>query len=95
MGTLRKLEREVIRNKCYKRNHNVKSFNHEWEKFHYGEDVLDDDGNVIVAKKEKEEKKKQRHFDNGKHYMSYLKSWKSMVENMKTNKSSAVREKVC
>ena len=44
---------------------------------------------------QKDEKKKQRHFDNGKSYMNYLKSWKSMVENMKTNKSSASREKVC
>lgn len=95
MGTLRKLQREVIRNKCYKQNHNTKAFKHEWEKFHYGEDVVDDDGNVVVSKKEKIEKKKQRHFDNGKNYTNYLKTWKSMVENMKANKSSAVREKVC
>ena len=94
MSTLRKLEREVIRNKCYKRNHNKKSFKNEWEKFHYSEDVVDDDGKVVVAKKEKVKKKKQRHFDNGKHYTNYLKAWKSMVENMRENKTNA-REKVC
>lgn len=94
MSTLRKLEREVIKNQCYKENHNKKSFKHEWEKFHYRQDVLDDDGNVVVAKKSKVEKKKQRHFDNGKNYMNYLKSCKSMIDNMKANKSNA-REKVC
>lgn len=93
MSTLRKLEREVIRNQCYKKNHNKKEFKHEWEKFHYGEDVFDNDGNVVTAKKAKVEKKK-KHFDNGKQYAKYLKAWKSMVENMRTNKSNA-REKVC
>lgn len=94
MSTFRKLEREVVKNQCYKRNHNKKSFKHEWENFHYGQNVLDDEGNVLVAKKTKVEKKKQRHFDNGKNYMNYLKSWKSMIDNMKAKKSNA-REKVC
>lgn len=94
MSTLRKLQREVIKNQCYKRNHNKKSFNHEWKKFKYGEDVLDDDGNVVVAKKEKAKKKKQRHFDDGRNCTNYLKAWKSMVENMRENKTNA-REKVC
>lgn len=94
MSTLRKLQREVIKNQCYKRNGNKKSFKNEWDKFHYGEEIVDDDGKVIVAKKTKVEKKKQRHFDNGKSYVKYLKAWKSMIDNMKTNKSNA-REKVC
>ena len=94
MSTLRSLKREIIKTQCYKQNGNKKTFKEEWEKVHYGKNVVDDDGNVIKAKKEKVEKKKQNHFDNGKSYMKYLKSWKSMVENIKTNKSNA-REKVC
>lgn len=94
MSTLRKLQRSVIRNKCYKENGSTKGFEEKWERLHYGEDVVGDDGNVVVAKKSKVEKKKQRHFDDGRAYMKYLKSWKSMIDNMKTNKSNA-KTKVC
>lgn len=94
MSALRKLQREVIKNQCYNKNHNKKAFKNEWDKVHYGEDVVDDEGKVLIAKKAKNEKKKQKHFDDGKVYMKYLKSWKSMVDNIKTNKSNA-REKVC
>lgn len=95
MSPLRRMKREIVRNKCYKENHNTKAFHSEWDKFHYGEtEEVDDDGNVITVKPNKITKKKQRHFDNGKNYMNYLKSWKSMIDNMKANKSNA-REKVC
>ena len=95
MSAIRKLQRNVIKSKCYKNNGNNKAFKHEWEKFHYGQiEEKDDEGNVINVKTNKVEKKKQRHHDDGKAYTKYLKAWKSMIENMKTNKSNA-REKVC
>lgn len=95
MSSLRRMKRGIVKNKCYKENHNTKAFHSEWNKLHYGEtEEVDNEGNVVATKSNKVEKKKQRHFDNGKNYMNYLKAWKSMVENMKTNKSSA-REKVC
>lgn len=34
MSAMRKLERQVIRSKCYKRDHNIKAFKSEWEKYH-------------------------------------------------------------
>lgn len=95
MSSLRRLKREVVKNKCYKENHNTRAFHHEWEKVHYGvTEEVDNDGNVVSAKSNKVEKKKQRHFDDGKNYVKYLKAWKSMIDNMRTNKSNA-REKVC
>lgn len=96
MSSLRRMKRNIVKNKCYKENHNIKAFHSEWEKFHYGVTgkVFDKEGNPVPEKPNKITKKKQKHFDNGKNYMNYLKAWKSMVENMKANKSNA-REKVC
>lgn len=95
MSAIRKLQRDVIRSRCYKQNSNKKAFKHEWEKFHYGQiEEKDNDGNVIGVKINKVEKQKRRHNDDGRTYMKYLKAWKSMIDNMKTNKSNA-REKVC
>lgn len=92
MSTLRKLEREVIKNKCYKRNHNTKSFKHEWEKFHYGVE----ENNEEVKAVKKSTKRKQKHFDDGKAYIKHLKAVKSFIDGMKnkTPKTNA-REKVC
>lgn len=94
MSTLRKLQREVLRNQCYKKNGNMKSFNDEWSKLHYGKtEEVDEEGNVVAVKSKKVEKKVKKHYDDGRAYTKYLKAWKSMVDNMKT-KSNA-REKVC
>lgn len=95
MSGLRSLQREVIRNKCYKENGNTKAFKSKWEKHHYGVvEEVDDDGKVVSTKTNKVEKRKKHHFDNGKSYVKYLKAWKSMFDNMKNNKTNA-REKVC
>lgn len=97
-SSLRRLQRDVIRNKCYMRNGNKKSFKNEWEKFHYGEvEETNDEGEVIAVKSNKVEKPKKQHFDNGKSYMKYIKAMKAFAENVRNkshNKSSA-REKVC
>lgn len=95
MSTLRKLQREVLKNQCYKKNGNTKSFNSEWDKIHYGRtEEVDENGNVTNIKSKKVEKKTKKHYDDGKVYTKYLKAWKSMIDNMKANKSNA-REKVC
>ena len=92
MGTLRKLEREVIRNKCYLRDGNTKSFKEEWDKHHYKRnEEVDANGNVKSVRKKKSSKKKQHHHDNGKLLIKQWKAMKSFVENMK-DKSKKEKE---
>lgn len=66
MSSLRKLEREVIRNKCYKRDGNTKAFKSEWEKHHYKEDV------------KRVEKKKKRGYMTGKQLLMQMKLMKKL-----------------
>ena len=95
MGTLRRLQREVIKSQCYKENGNKKAFKDRWEKLHYGvEEVENEESTVAKAKKVKNtEKTKKHHFDDGRAYVKHLKAWKSVIDNMK-NKTNA-KEKVC
>lgn len=94
MSSLRRLQREVVRNKCYNANGNTKAFKDEWEKIHYNSD-----DNVSSVKSKKVEKPKQRHYDNGKAYLKYFKAMKSFISNMqnknqnKTNMNA--KAKVC
>lgn len=84
MGTLRKLERQVIRNQCYLRDGNTKAFKEEWDKHHYKRnEEVDANGNVKSVRKRKSSKKKQRHHDNGKLLIKQLKAMKSFISNMK------------
>ena len=98
-GTLRKLQRNVIKNQCYQKDHHVKGFEDEWERVHYGKtEEVDDDGKVVSVKSNKVEKPKQRHFDNGKSYLRYLKAMKSYIDGVKNNQSKAnmnAKAKVC
>ena len=96
-SALRKLQRGVIMNQCYQRDGHKKGFEDEWEKIHYGE-KKDDDGNVVAAKKAKVEKKKQRHFDDGKSYVKYLKAMKTYIDGVRNKQSKAntnAKAKVC
>lgn len=96
-SALRKLQRSVIRNKCYQRDGHTRAFEDEWNKVHYGEEV-DDDGKVVAAKKVKVEKKKQRHFDDGKSYVKYLKAMKTYIDGVRSKQSKAntnAKAKVC
>lgn len=100
MSSLRRLQRDVIRNKCYKRNGNKKSFKNEWDKLHYGViEETNDDGEVVTVKSKKVEKSKQRHFDDGKSYLRYLKAAKAFAESVRNksqNKSNTnAKAKVC
>lgn len=99
-SSLRRLQRDVIRNKCYMRNGNKKSFKNEWEKIHYGEiEETNDDGEVIAVKSKKVEKPKQQHFDNSKSYLKYLKAAKAFAESVRnksqTKSNTNAKAKVC
>ncbi len=74
MSAMRSLQREVIKNQCYKKNGNTKAFKSEWNKFHGARmEQLTEDGAVVVRRKNGQ--KKKRHHDNGK---ALIKTWQLM-----------------
>lgn len=87
MSAMRKLERQVIRSKCYKRDHNTKAFKSEWEKYHNPRvEVIKADGTIeskISKVRKSGMKKKQRHSDNGKLLVKQLKAFKGFINNLK------------
>lgn len=96
-NALRKLQRGVIMNQCYQRDGHKRAFNEEWEKVNYCKET-NDEGEVIAAKKVKVEKKKQRHFDDGKSYVKYLKAMKTYFDGIRNKQSKAntnTKAKVC
>lgn len=74
MSTMRSLQREVIKNKCYKRDGNTKAFKSEWEKFHGARmEQATKDGAIVTRRKNNQ--KKRKHYDNGK---TLVKTWQLM-----------------
>lgn len=58
MSSLRKLQREVIKNKCYQRDHNIKSFGYEWRKYHnHRTEGVKNDGTIESKTKRKKKKR--------------------------------------
>ncbi len=88
MSSLRKLEREVIRNQCRSRNGNNKGFEKAWEDYHCKRtEKVDENGNVTSTRK-KRASKKQHHSDNGKFLVKQLKAMKSFINDMKDKAKS-------
>lgn len=86
MSSLRKLQREVIRNQCYRKNGNTKNFKAEWDKVHSKRvEMVDEHGNTVVTRKKTSRKK--RHNDNGKLIVRQLRAMKSFIANLKDKKS--------
>lgn len=88
MSSLRRLEREVVRNQCKKRNGNTKAFHEAWEDYHYKRsEVVDAEGNVEVVRQKKGRagKKKQQHF-NGKQLIQRLQMFKQLVSQTRAEK---------
>ena len=86
-NALRKLERNVIRTKCYQTNGNVKNFKSMWDEYHYPRvEVKKDDGNTesIRAKKGIARKKQKR---------VNMKSWLNQVKAMKDTLSMGLDNK--
>lgn len=100
-NALRKLQRGVIINQCYQRDGHKRAFNDEWERIHYGKtEEVDEDGKVVSVKltKKKVEKPKQRHFDDGRSYVKYLKAMKTYIDGVRNKQSKAntnAKAKVC
>lgn len=94
MSTLRKLEREVIRNQCRLKNGNTKGFKEAWDKYHYKRnEEVDANGNVKSTRKKRSSSKKQHHYDNGKFLIKQWKAMKSFVENMKDKAKNNTHKK--
>lgn len=74
MSTMRSLQREVIRNQCYKKNGNTKAFKSEWDKFHGARMEQATDNGTVVTRRKTGQKKKRYH-DNGK---ALIKTWQMM-----------------
>lgn len=96
-SAIRKLQREVIRNRCYHENGNRQSFKDEWDKFHYGvTEEVDDDGKVVSVKSKKVEKRKKNHYDDGRGFVRHLKAMKAFADSMKNKvQNTNAKEKVC
>lgn len=63
---VRSMQRDIIRQRCYKRDGNTKAFHSEWEKFHNPRvETTDTNGNV-TSKIKRTQKRKRIHTDNGK-----------------------------
>ena len=94
-GTLRTLEREVIKNRCYRRDGHKKAFKYEWDKFHSGrKEVVDENGNVTSIRKKKNTKN-SKHNPNA--LAKQLKTMKALASNMKDkiqNKKEKTKQKV-
>ena len=96
MSSLRSLQRGVIKHQCYKRDGHTKAFKDEWEKIHYGKEVTDNEKKSVKSKKS--EKTKQKHFDDGKSLLGYLKAARAFADSVKNkngNSNTSAREKVC
>ena len=68
---MRKLEREIIRNTVYARDHNYKAFGSEWQEYKnkkHGE-----------AKPKDTSKKKHRHYDSKNNIISHMLQLKAAV----------------
>lgn len=76
MSNLRKLQREVIRNKCYQRDHNIKSFGYEWMKYHNRRTEVKNNGII-------ESKVKKKKINNNKPSIRGLKKLKGFINNLK------------
>ena len=86
MSSLRKLQREVIRNQCYRKNGNTKNFKAEWDKVHSKRvETVDVKGNTVVTRKASN--KKKRHNDNGKLIVRQLRAMKSFLTGLKEKKA--------
>lgn len=86
MSSLRKLQREVIRNQCYRKNGNTKNFKAEWDKVHPKRvETVDAKGNTVVTRKVSN--KKKRHNDNGKLIVRQLRAMKAFLTGLKEKKA--------
>ena len=97
MGTLRSLERQVIRNKCYRENGNTKMFHDEWEKYHYPrQEIVQKNGETITIAKKKglAGKKKQEHFDDGKKAFRFYKAMKEYIAKQREEKAEGKETRV-
>lgn len=88
---VRSMQREMVRQKCYKRDGNTKAFRAEWQKFHYPRvEATDKNGNVTSKVKRVNQKRKRSHTDNGKVFIRQLRAFKQFVNGLKNaDKSDA------
>lgn len=83
MSSLRKLEREVIRSKCYAQNGNTSKFNEEWKAYRTAKFA---DQKVPVNTMPK----KKRHLDKAKDFINAMKYQKMMIQNYINQKKAEI-----
>lgn len=96
-GTLRKLERNAVKNKIKKDGRSVKrNFESEWKAHREAKYVLkDENGEVISDRTPKNTmKKKQNHFDNGEQYFRMFNYFANLKASMKAKEEAKKVEAV-
>lgn len=81
----RKLQRSVIKTRCYEQNHNLKGFKESWQKFHSTRVEEKTKNGIIARRKRIGGRKKQRHQDDGRIIVGRLKAMKRFIENAREN----------
>lgn len=87
MSTLRKLERQVIKNQLYNKNHNYSGFYEAWDEYRTKKHTAED-GEVCIPK---DTMKKKRFFNDNKDHM--IQSVKNMF-NIKQKIQSLIDAKL-
>ena len=88
--SLRSLKREVIRNKCYHRDGNYKSFADDWERFNYSRIETENDDEIISESKRRGKKRKkiQHHLDNKREIFNMLVFTKDFINKKKEERKN-------
>ena len=88
---VRSMQREMIRQKCYKCDGNTKAFIAEWQKFYYPKvEITDKNGNVAFKVKRANQKRRRSHTDNGNVFIRQFRAFKQFVNGLKNaDKSNA------
>jgi len=76
--SLRKLERSIVKAKCYNDSHSTKNFGTMWDDF-----KKEKHGDKIPKNTSK---KKQHHYDNSNHFIQGIRNLRDAVIEMKENR---------
>lgn len=85
---IRSMQREMIRQKCYKRDGNTKAFHSEWEKFHNPRVETTDADGKVTSKIKRTQKRKRTHTDDGRVFIKQLRAFKQFVNGLANAKKT-------
>lgn len=76
----RKAQRRYVKNQLLKEKGNTDGFKEAWEDYRRKE-KKNEDGSVTVVHRHK--RRKKHHYDDGKIFLSHLRTFKQMIQNRK------------